>query len=1332
MVNRLLKLSVGLALLAGCTGKPSHRTQHEGPQGTFKEGDPQVSASADGVKELYHERYKISEEIKVAQEERSSESALQIAKRLAAVVLADNVISNPSINRSSEYQTALGQFHQALILSYKLDPKSLLASGLLDRYQVASLGMCSGGDLSGCLRLPIFLDSQSALVMRILAEQLEGRITDQESLKNYYTLLHLSYELSRRTQDGKLDQLYVRHAREYMKYLGELNEPGIQDKRRRFRDNLTLALGHLRNASSKGQLDPQYCGFVEGLNPLNAEAFAKIEIDKRMKRSLTEEFIKCANQNGDLSSAILKQLDEKSSRFLGASASLQDSPFLYKNLDINLVEKKDIKSYIVAAFIIESLYYGDIDQNLARSYWKYVGTVNSLDFLKFILNFSRIQTAVVIKTTMKIYARVMREQFEKRKGLSSDYFSDVIQAVNNEADTDWDELKDRLISLREFLISIYDVELRRQSDEKTTDLYVKVKESLGSSFSEHLSLAVTTPMALPMYYYMAKSQGTIKFHIPWIRSENQWFDVPASDALQRFFRPDFGRADSLFKFGVLGQSLSPLQKVHVLDFALRIGVFEFLPFDLIEEDQQKHEPSEFLFFEQYVKDSLGFWQTVFNKTLTDLDSIENSQTFKDYVLNACQDPMGTPNSMVLTDLHMRTFLGDKAMTQPLTEIYGAIDRLFGWRYQRDRAIQILDLLKDHLLRGQKMNSLSPARIQSVQALVEKMHQEIGRYTTLERSLARRAFELDGKIVSKQTDCLQRLAKTEFFKRNQLMLSNIEYFKNVHAAMTILNLVPANNATSGTPALDASRSALVQSLTLAPDVKERALRLIKKVEDSGIIETLDLATALNETLRIHNISNPKYSGLGYFVAGVPTQEESNKRLKSLNYFKSDLFYQGRWDSLIRVRHQLLNDQVPAGLVNQALGTNYSGMVGLSPNLTVPLGDFGQLELDAEYKNSYTKYIPFDFDQDKFISSAVTKFAGAEPNGTQFISWFSTGGLDSNLIKQRLNWLKSLQSLGTIETDDQDDVNCPRDAFGKILATKDISGRNLPNVVAAPKCHAVRVSAIDLTEYYLKVLDVLRIDDQTRELVELMDRTGRLENDIKSFLQYRSEPSTVQWTYFDQFYKKFFTTVPAYVFDSGFWKAELIESIRGSRDFRSFHDEWVHRLAGTLSLFDIRYEPSLNERSAIRREMIDHLDLVMEFEEAVRYKEDAKIQLGDYLIERTTQHIRGEPYAFADWRVMAVKTRPRGDDREGTPIYLSENDRAKSWWDGYVESYVKKSTECVFLPTEKDPDYIQGSIDPDANCVERFKQWKALRESKRLRMRESIKKIYNPIPSSTRAR
>lgn len=1327
VIRALLVLTLVLAL--GCKGKASKITEHEGARQTVDDThDVKVDAQS-VIMAKYSARMQTSERINAAS---TAVGALEIARELEALVLNPGVLADPNQSGLSEFDVVLSQFNRALNKAIELDEAAVIKSGILERYEQQVTAGCQMNG-RGCLNLGVFRgDHLTSRILTRIAANLEPQMKAMRDSKSttrlypltqrYYQLLSFAYELSNGQPVPELDQLYVANARDYFGYFRSLNEEQRQpENHRRFRDALTLALGHLRNqAAGSGKLNERYCAFLIQLNPLDPEMFKTMDLDKRSQRSMLSEFIQCTSQDNDPNHDLTKMVHEfvaksnqqavelykkhhseaEPARFKPYSGgysyaleSMKETPFMPANLGIELTSRDDM-----AFFVLERVFYQEMDLTDAMGYWTRIKGLDDLKFMKFVHNYARLQTAYVLKITMQNFNKVLKDQFAQKGGLSSDFFYEVVKELNQISQFDWDELRDRLAFTREFLLKVYDQRLMRGVKKEDLALqkeYLSIKESLGA-LQDHLAMAVTTPMTVPLYYYMAKAQGTIKFHVPWA-STDQWFDIPATDALAQFLTSYKLTTYPFFKFGAMDQSWDELQKLHMLNYAFRIGVFEFIDFSMLDEDKKSGLPGEVLFFKQAIKDILKTWEYTFTTQIEALNAHVRNGNFDQSFLESCRDPLGMPVSTDLRGLSMGTFLLNPAMTNATSVVYGNSKFIPAWRNYRDNIRQVTEVMEQFLNQENAQVHMSGAKFKVRQQIVDQVRGEIEYYNRLERQFFRLQFEQDRKIVDHQRDCLERLHQNEFLRREKLMARHIEYFKDVHAAMSLVN---------GTAQTD-------------KDITDRQDRLRAETTEL-VVKGMPLEQALNEVLSIHNVTASPYDKIGFFINDFEdTFEKTGKRIKMLNIFNGERFYQGRWDTLIRTRSYLNSTTVSTAEVNSELGTSYAGdRVALAPNTKIPLGTFSELEMSGDYLNNTQKNVNYVKDQSAFVRSAMIQMAGAETGGSQFISWYSDGGLSINLAERRLAWLKDLQELGIIQTSDDDVKNCPKDKWGRPRAVRDLSGRWLPGAPHLEKCQAYRVSSSDVMESYMSVLNLLRVSDYERELLDLIDRPGKMEARIKAYLQYNNEPSTTKWTYFDQFYRSNYTTFSATIRDGRSWKQVLLEDIRAKSEFISFKDSYQRNVENAPALFPLDVQPTQIDRSEIRRQILDHLNDIMEFEESVYILEESKRDLGQMLIEKTTTPRAEETRVFNNWRVMTVKTRTDSTKHTGTPIYLSEDNSAKSWFAGFVEAFVMKDTDCMVLPQKGDPDFEEGLQSPDMTCKQRLDQWKARREADRLIIRSQL--------------
>lgn len=1354
--SKILMMLVAAIAVAGCKGKASKRTEHSGPRATDLADDTVSAKDTNVVMTTFKDRQAITDRINGA---KTAADALAVATELKGTVLDTGVLNDPEFSGRSEFDAVLSLFHRSIDKAMDLDLSYVEKSGILAEYETVVLSNCTV-DLTGCTYLSIFKgDHLSARLLMRIAKTLETQIASTRQartaaakgesfdkaqssyfavVQRYYRLLNLAYELSTSQANPVLDQMYVNSARDYFEYFRKLPEQYKRpDLHRRFRDTMTMALGHLRNQTRAASgLNEQYCSFLMALNPLNPEMFTTMDLDKRSRRSMLDEFVKCAEDKGELAQLIqaevrkqndlikvnyandAKEIPERykvqSQGYAYALKSLEETPFFYNNLDVKLTPRDDM-----AFFIADSVFYQRMELAAAQTYWNRIKGLNELDFMKFMHNYARVQTAYVLQVTMRNYGKIFSERYKKMGGLSSDFFYEVAKEVNDTSQFAWVELRDRLAFMKEFITKIYDGKLAQSVGEGSKELqkeYLSLKQDLNNdNLNDHFAMAVTTPMSIPLYYYMAKAQGTIKFLVPWVTSSsNQWFDVPAQDALAQFLTPYSMGSFPFFKFASNNQALDEYQKLHVLDYALRIGVFEFIDFGLLDEDKAKNQPSEVLFFQQAIKDILKNFEYSFTNQIEKLRIEAAGSNFKG-LMSACQDPLSIANSLDLRDLPMQTLLkSDSAIVQPLSTIYQADGFIGAYRAYRDGILQLVKVMEKHFDGKNADARLTPAKLAARKQIAATVRAEVERFNSFERQMFAEVLSIDKQIVNKERDCLARMTKAETFRRNKVLADNVEFYKDVHAGMTLARELDGKAFSTADAGLAIFKS-LAASKGLEADVIARAEALMIKIRESALLATMDIFGAVNAVLAVHNNDAPNYKNIGFFIEGLPTLSASGKPVKTINKIDRDYYWQGRWDSLLRTRHYLMNHIIDPAEANAALGiATYTKPMRLTPNLRVGLGTFGELEVKDDYTTNTGPSVAFSVKQAEFVKDAMVQYAGAGA-GAQFVSWLSPGGLSIALSEQRLNWKKKLMDLDVIETADTDPEKCPKDQWGKILAVKDIDGRWLPGAPHVEECKAIKVSAKDVMDSYRTALDLLRVSEEDRKFMNLTERLTRMTDRITYYLKYNSEKSTLKWTYFDQFYRTNYTSVQVMSRNGREWKPVILEDIRGRRDFIRFRDSYLANVDRSTALFPPTAPPTQVARDSIREQIVKHLGEITEFEETVYALENTRVDLGDFLIERTTTAEEGEPLVFGDWRVMPVRERQTGE-RKGTPIYLEENSNsAKDWFSRYVNTFVTKDTDCFVLPTKDDPDFTK---ELTGTCRDKLQQWQAERNQNRLKIREEL--------------
>jgi len=1294
-------------------------------------------AASNSVLGLYTQRESLGKRITGTQ---SGGDALKLALELEPTVLNPAVLGNPEQSGRTEFRTALSLYNRALLRSWELDKKSLIDNGALTRYAKVFLMNCTIPATS-CPRLQqAATDHLSAQVLLLYGETLEPEIVKtrqirdeilnhmarsksarcrgggtprqipctealkiasenhQQATQKYFDLMRISLDMSNKSTRPQVDQKYVRYSQDFSDYVRALPEsPSKSAMLTQHRNTLGLALGNLRHLARTGRSSQEYCQFLFNLNPLQMDQFQKMNVDQRHVRAMIHEYIECAYQakklNQTINEHMRKDLELKTRMFTKNQATpveilrvldegyayaikeLEDYPFMYKNLGIQLENRMDLPVYV-----IDRVFYQDIDMQTALEFWKRADVKNDLEMLRFIRNYARVQAAYTLKVTLLNFNRILERQYKEKQGLNSIFFTDVIKDVSTTSQMDWHTLQNRLAALRDFLSKVFDQKysgLVGAALKPAQEEYIEFKNELDQ-FPDNINLAVVGPMSLVLHYFMSQTRGTLKIQTG---TSQMPLEIPASEALSTYF----GKTDSIvtqpyFALSRVRPNINAQMRPYIFDYMLRTGMFDLINFKLASGEEDKNTPGEVLFMRQYARTTFNSLDSNLRERLKNLELLESSYIFRHQVLGYCQNPLSTPANVALNNFPFGALQQDSSISGGLNRIYDAHSTARGAYNSENEMLPIIRRLQAHFSANSK-STLSAERARVGGSALKAIQAEMQSVLNLADDVMARSVRLDRQLVQSRRDCLERLDRANWLQLRTVMILHKEYYKDVHAAMTLLRNTPRED--------------------VEPDVAERMERLKSRVEAHSELKAMPLKAALNRLLSIHNDDRPEFNNVGFFVSGL-NLSSTRRALNTHNEFDESNFLQGRWDSLMRSRHFFEFGKVDASIANPILGTQYNGVVPIAPNIRIPLGEFPTLDNNALYRDIYRRQLQYDANQSQFVREAMAHLARTD-NSQQLQSWMSQ--VNSELVGRRMQWLNDLRSYDGIKMSAEDVHNCPTDSWGRLVGTMDLAGRPLKLAQNYPKCQALHVSGQDFLDQFLKVLETLRIDPIDRALLEWIGEQGKSQDRIISLLAYNSEPSTTQWTYFDRFFSNFFGKSMGQVWDSatGETKEAELRELRGSQAFRNFKRIYEDKVLSSYYLFPLSREFTEIVMDFAREPILKHVAEAEDFVTAVRKFENRGIDLGDFLIERVINKRSDEPYAYGNWRVMQVAERTSGK-RKNTPIYLADHGKAMFWFRSNVIESFFRDTNCLALPKSDKDDVMARtrSLTP-GDCNRRLREW-----------------------------
>ena len=1332
---------LSLFALMACTPKEVPQKENESAKPTLP---PQKSSTQTMIKSESIDVDKILKNRFLISAELNRGESLELVPQLATLVLSEEFMQSENV-QSDDATTLASLFETGLLQMLQSKPEDALTQELAQRFQAFVLDNCDeAGDQCTHLgyfahgRLPKTSDIFALLVqnmakdLRKLPPQGECSKRAAQPWLNYYKALRLGVLSSRnRVKNQDVPLMYVEFASQYahaLKCSGSKSVALLE----RHNNQLSEVLIDLATQGVSGSNRKPFCDFVLQTKPYGSMASVT---RNGSGRELISEFIRCASERSSLRpmitefvrserEAILKKratdqssLAAEDATFAEAQQYLLDKPYLLRGMGVS---SEPLDPY--AEFVLNAVYYDRADLNTALQYWRaQSGTVSDLKLIQQIKSYVQIQLLYLMQKSQSILAAELKKQMKVKEGLGPDFFADTVDSVNQQTQFQWRDSKLRVDRIKDFTVRLLDEKYGFRGE--AAQAYASLKHQLDS-IGQHLSYTSVAPMMLPINYYISKANGVIKILIPWWRGEgSNWFEIDGRGAISRFV-DNGGNLAQLFNYGDQNYRFTPLQSLYVVDVALRSGIFDSIPFNLVETADNKNiiEENEYLFFKRYLFEALEVYRGSLTSDLKELTILEKSEEFRSFLGDVCANPLHAYATMTLSGLQGGTLQTSQLADNIIKRIYSSrrSDYLPNLREQAERLLKVFNA---HFFGPGAEERLSPEKLAKRETIMNAMKEEYERFFQLERSYNRKWAQLDAMIVSKQRDCLSRIYRADWYRRYKIYDLNIEFYRNIHAAMSILKAVgEAKNISDANGQFLTQAKQAVYAAVKNPLVNTRALNILDSLEASGLWK-LDssappitrLEAALNQLFSIHNEGSAPFiqrdpagrisQEVGYFVTGVG-ETPRVKALKRMNWFTANHFRQGKWDSLMRVRRQLQTAEVPvAEAVAAVVGKNDAndltmsesrpGYTRLAPNLDVMINSITELENDTQYYGDTTRYdVIYNSDPEEFLRMAMIQFGGWHNangvGGNQHLSWHAPmgGGLEGLNARTRM-----LADANRAPIELQEKAPCERDSLD----------RPIPSAT----CIVWKAEPDIALSYLISWSDLLNLDERDREILKYLQWPGRFDKTYEKYFRFRTELTTTKWTYFDEIYRRHYTSVIVQKSDG---TSSYKEEIEGRDSFMVWLDNRRTNFKPETHLFAINEDFMGLTRNASRAKILRQLDAVKAFENAVIKLEDQaaakpELRLPDVIIEREVGPLRqDENYVFTNYRIMFVRDRTDGP-RAKTPIYLrDDSESSKDWFWSYVRSFTVKDSDCEFLPKLGDPDFKPGEKNEKAECSQRFLNWK----------------------------
>lgn len=1014
------------------------------------------------------------------------------------------------------------------------------------------------------------------------------------------------------------------------------------------------------------------------------------------------------------------------------------------------------------------------------------------------------KTEVYIKTIMafhtrssyQVLGRTISEYYNKNGSLGTESYLDLIEEIKNKLKDRFVEVKQSYSRLSGFLDKLsqpyVDLTVQTDSFKKTRATFDELASTIDDgSVKDMIHYYIVFPFNMVMSFFMSNAEGNVI-----LKFSNWEFQANGRNLLKDFFESSSYQKTQFFPFGLEAVAFTRQELLHSLDYAFRFGLFREVPFNLLESDRKLVTDNEHLaqYFaktsngqidmqkaDQYVKSTSRFNEYIFLRSYMD-------DIYKDFVVLFKNDIRRKEeiflDTSFLTDLDQlcnspfstNYRMGYRSLSSDLLKkanVYGKLVNLYStpsisfWLNMHDKfqltVAPIVSAIDNQNVDVASLDAdLEAALKGTLQSLKIDYERDYDRYS---RKLLRLGFRGSHLADKANPHCLENFHLMRNFMTYQLFDFHNNYFKDVHAAMTLLKALEAGYYSVDGRYLNIDRF-FEESLwngVDSIDVRNRVNRLVKAITDSGLANAFDddiitrYKLAINHSLGTHNITSPYLRSengafsqeLGFFVDGVglgttnsilrsDAMIRRNSSISSRSFLMSDV------DTDLRIRRWLTSlsltgtedDLMSCIKINgpnsdeclSKITKQYNTGSALFPNLSVTLPNATNLDKElSEEGNSNIEGVNYVVNQKSFVTEAMTKHMD------QFNWYYNSHGPED--LQRRRGYLFSLYQENYLDISTADISPChSRDLFGNLAPDKRtlVLGPNSQNVdfneLPKDRCILYKVSPEDFLADYIKESKFLHINDKDLEILKynptLSARYGTKNSEetvARSYFQYGDHyKDTQKWTYFDEFYKRRLVTYSTFSYDSkgGNWTAVQVDHFRGRGEFKDFWDTY-NFLDKVKLLYPLNSYLKQQTRQIARRQIFEHLSQIQAFESATQRIEIVhggnegeafklpKV-LQDPFSDLKLEVVRSKVHHSDDLEFFELQVKKRTN---GEPIYLTRPEdspddlKAVAWFRTVVRAYFVDKVDCAALPGQSDPDYaLYPEVErKGVECREQFKEY-----------------------------
>ncbi len=955
----------------------------------------------------------------------------------------------------------------------------------------------------------------------------------------------------------------------------------------------------------------------------------------------------------------LDQLTQLNSQALNHSEKievLRKNRYIYDSLELK-TPTLDVYFYLV-----DELFKGQLKTEMASVIWdvldknqKMKSTSEKVERLYQTVNqYLRVEIAYMSLMTNLHF----QDFFQTREFSSKDIFPGFLAHAST-LKSDWRGIKDNADRILIFLEDSIESKFVKKFGPDFEE-FQRQKIALKGMKSE-INYVSVWPHMMMLSYFLARFEGTVEVFIWWLGKK---VNLDLSSLIVNLLEGQLG--SPWFDYGDPTQGLSKYQVIHAFDFWVRTDVMasyknvaenvdgesvslvnEDVFFDLLLEkylfkDKKEFEDaskglssiSDSVFDDLYKRCYAGAGPTQFIDpeefaTFTYLDIKESSM---DKIIKGFTKSGG--NSISLSDMV------DKARSEFSSKIKLMNSFLAVLKHYRSHPPVNLDRITDENLKNREIE-----RRAKINSGIEKMEARLGELVQIRNEFLKRAYDFQEKTFRNGQNCFKFISEEEQRRRLAFMDRELEYQRDIHAALTLVQIKRSANLS-----WEQVQNEIVRNIGVPQKEQSDVLKRVKVIFEA-MIENKVVAGQeekfINEMMIVNNESSFRR-----IDAGVLTyQDSSSGATRSYSWTGLEHLSPGLErsagdtfaaeyrrhpaDTLMRMRFFAGNTFTSlsgksfapvAKNLNVQMLSDFPkwGMLGVAPDLTV-------------YQPSQTL----------FVQQAMTKVNSE--NGS-YLDWFkplergfsasAQGGSGEFLISFQLNLENALMKWGEIPSGSLESCSGEEDS-------------------------CLRIGSDRVLNVYSDLMEVMNLSSHERSILEWLNLNGNHGiSQINTFFIAGTESnSTIYKKMFEEIYDfrkdKFYTEIRSiYQDENSLFRPQMNGDLRFDYSIFPFSRHVVDAVRA-------QYRPPIMKFFGQVFELINEIHKI----EKLHKNDPVEMYLERVGDVRT---VSGDVIKVdKGWKVLVPQT--RGD---GSPIYLGTLS-LRNFQDSFVEFFT--DTKCALLPT-----------------------------------------------------